>query len=101
MIGMEDLTIGVSTPGMESYVDALRAELLVGVGTKLNTSVTNIKTTLKTGWQGISEERFEKHLDDEVELIKSDLSAEFNDLMARLQELTKMYFDEDEQLISE
>jgi hypothetical protein len=98
MIGIDEMTIGVDKGGMGSYKDQLKADLLTSVAEKLDTAENNIDTSLKSGWRGASEEKFEKDLKEQIKKIKEDLADEYRDVESRLDDLQNFYYKEDELL---
>lgn len=100
-LGIDSLSIGVSTSGMESYQADLRAELLTDTVNKLQEEYQNIMNVINTGWQGVARDRFDTQFQNTCEKIGEDLTAEYNDLEARLAELQAFYFDQDQNLIEE
>lgn len=100
-LGMDSLSIGVSTSGMDTYREQLKADLLDKTVEKLNAELDAILQVINTGWQGVARDRFEKQLRDMCDKIGADLSAEYADLSARLDELQAFYFEQDQKLIVE
>ena len=97
-IGIEDMTIGVSGRGMEEYSEMLRTKILTEISEELETQREAIINSVRTGWRGSSEERFERLLRDEIEDIIDDLRQEYADLEGKLQDTGKYYVDQDEKL---
>ncbi len=100
-LGIGDLDIGVSSSGMNTYKENLKTQILTTMSENLDTEYQNIVTAVDGGWVGVSCDRFKEQLQAEIDLIKSDLTAEYNDLDARLSELANYYYNQDENMIGE
>ncbi len=100
-LGIDSLSIGISSSGMSEYKEALRADLLLSTQTKLEEEKNNILNVINTGWQGVARDRFEKQLTDECTRIGEDLEKEYKDLDARLSELENFYFEQDKSLLED
>jgi uncharacterized protein YukE len=97
-ITIDNLDIGVSAAGTEAYLENLKASLLTEVSTKID-DVEAITSALNSAWQGESRDKFDARFEKMREDIKSDLEAEYNDLAARLSELTNSYLHQDSNMI--
>lgn len=97
-IGIEDMTIGVSGRGMEEYSEMLRTRILTEISEELENQQEAIINSVRSGWRGNSEERFERLLGDEIDNIIEDLEHEYADLEGKLQDTGKYYVDQDEKL---
>ena len=98
---VDSLSIGVSSDGMANYKEELRAELLTQTVEKLDEEYNNIMNVINTGWQGVARDRFDNQFRAMCDAIGADLTAEYVDLEARLDELQAFYFDQDQKLIEE
>ncbi len=78
-LGIDSLSIGISSSGMTEYKEALKADLLLSTKAKLEEERTNIINSINTGWQGVARDRFEKQLTDECNKISEDLEKEYQD----------------------
>lgn len=100
-LDLSALDIGISATGMDEYQENLKAKLLTETKTKLMEEYENIMTSINTGWQGVSRDRFDAQLKAMCETIGADLDAEYADLASRLAELQAFYFEQDQALIEE
>ena len=98
-LGIEDLSIGISSKGLDSYLDTIKAEYLEKVS--IDTEVDAIIQVINTGWQGKSRDTFEKQLNQMADDIKADLKKEYKDLENRFKELEAFYFEQDNTLMNE
>lgn len=98
-LAITDLEIGVSTEGLEGYLAKLEADLLTSVATKID-DITNVTTALDAGWQGVARDRFDAQFTAMREKVKTDLQAEYANLVARLQELATDYVTQDQNMIA-
>lgn len=98
---ISEMTTGMSSGGMQQYLENIKAEILTSVTEKLDTARDEINKSLRTAWVGQSEQRFETLLTDAVENLKTELKAEYNALESRLNELQNNYFNQENALISE
>lgn len=98
---ISEMSTGMSTTGMQEYLDQIKAEILTDISNQLDTAREEIIKVLKTAWVGQSEERFETLLTDAVDDVKTELTAEYNALASRLNELQNNYFNQENALISE
>ena len=97
-VGIDDLTIGISAAGMEEYKKNLKAYLLTQSVDKINDTST-LEAAINNGWQGASRDVFMEKFNQMRESIVNDLSKEFDDLSARLEELEEDYFAQDNKMI--
>ncbi len=100
-LGMDSLSIGVSVNGMAEYKVNLKAELLTNVVDKIDEEYENIMNVINSGWQGVARDRFDAQFKAQCVAIGADLTAEYMDLEARLDELQAFYFEQDQALIEE
>lgn len=100
-LGIDALSIGVSASGMEAYKERLKVELLDDAVKQIEQAYTDVMTEVNKGWQGVARDRFEQQFKTMCENISADLSAEYADLSARLEELQAFYFEQDLNLIEE
>lgn len=100
-LGIDSLSIGISAEGMNSYKERLKVDLLDNAVKQIEQAYTDITTEINKGWQGVARERFEQQFKTMCENISADLSAEYADLSARLDELQSFYFEQDINLIEE
>ena len=97
-LGINDLSIGVSTSGLQAYLDELRASLLTEVESKID-DYTTVKSALDKGWQGVSRDNFETNFQEMREKVKEDLRLEYSNLHARIEELAYNYVQQDKNMI--
>lgn len=100
-LGINDLDIGISSEGMSTYKENLKTHLLDNTISELNTSYTEIMKVINLGWQGVARDRFDQKFNDTCKQIGEDLSAEYTDLCARLDEIQAYYYEQDLKLIDE
>jgi len=99
-LGIGDLSIGVSTAGLQTYKDGLRASLLTTVSEKID-NIDAINTELNRGWQGVSRDKFDVKFQGIRDMIKQDLAGEYANLEARLDELAYDYIKQDQNMIAD
>lgn len=51
-LDIDDLTIGYSSAGAKNYVEALNTKAITETNTLITTGITDIKASLRSGWQG-------------------------------------------------
>ena len=100
MLGIQDLTTGISTSGMQAYREELKSSLLLSSQEKLR-SLQEVETALNEGWQGTAADRFKTQMNATVEKICEDLQKEYADLENRLIDLESAYFNADNILMEE
>lgn len=98
-VGIDGLTMGVSTQGMQQYREDLRMELLEQTKEKLE-DVGEIQTAVDAGWQGEARDKFLIDFGEAIRSIEEDLVKEYNDLDNRLQELEQNYFTQDKNMMN-
>lgn len=96
---IDNLEIGVSTAGLEGYLDLLEANLLTEVANKID-DIESVTTALNAGWQGVARDRFDAQFATMREKVKADLQLEYANLVARLQELANDYIAQDQNMIA-
>lgn len=99
-VGIDGLSIGISSQGMDEYIEVLRISLLQNVKEQID-DVTELETKINAGWQGQSRDRFLNLFEQSRNNVKDDLEAEYNDLVARLVELQQNYFAQDANMIQD
>ncbi len=97
-IGISEMTIGVSSQGVEDYSESIRVEVLQNLSQTLDEEVAKVKTSLAQAWTGESEQVFEELLDKQVTVIKEDMESEYNDLNKKLVNLIGYYKNQDKKL---
>ena len=97
-LGIGDLTIGVSTTGLETYKASLKASLLNTVAEKIQ-DYSDVKSALDKGWQGASRDAFETRFENMRTKVIEDLQAEYRNLEARIEELAYNYIQQDKNMI--
>ncbi|MBE6155825.1 MAG: hypothetical protein E7164_03605 [Firmicutes bacterium] len=97
-LGIGDLTIGVSTTGLENYKAGLKAELLTTVEEKIN-DYSAVKSALDKGWQGVSRDNFERQFENMRKQVIEDLRLEYANIEARIEELANKYIRQDQSMI--
>ena len=97
-LGIDDLTIGVSSEGMENYIEELKADILVKVKDKIQ-DIDPVVKAINNCWQGKSKENFLKDFSRVTNTICDDLEAEYNDLKNRLDELKSFYYEQDQKMM--
>ncbi len=100
-LAINEMSTGMSVAGMQDYLENIKAEILTNVTNQLDTARDEITKSVRTAWVGQSEERFETLLTDAVDDVKTELTAEYNALASRLNELQNNYFNQENALISE
>lgn len=94
----DDVSQGISIKGMEEYIQNLQADLLTKVNEKLE-DTDAMSQAIARGWQGQSRDNFLVSFERGIRAVQSDLQAEYSDLMYRLSELTKNYYDQDKNMV--
>lgn len=97
---IDTMTQGVDHAGMETYREALKAEVLENTRTLIN-DVDEVESSINSAWQGVSRDRFLNDFSKSRESISTDLEAEYRNLEARLNELEYMYYQQDQNMIDE
>lgn len=100
-LGIDSLSIGVSSEGMTAYKEKLKVDLLDKAVEQIEQAYSDVMTEVNKGWQGVARDRFEQQFKTMCENISADLAAEYADLSARLDELQAYYFEQDLNLIEE
>lgn len=95
---IQDLSIGVSTKGLQTYKDKLEVELLDTVETKIN-AISGVTKALDRGWQGTSRDRFDAQFKAIRKKIIADLKDEYKNLEKRIDELAYNYVKQDMNMI--
>lgn len=98
---LNDLDIGISSQGMEDYKKALKTHLLDQTITELDAAYQEIMKVVNEGWQGVARDRFDQKFNNTCKQIGDDLSLEYVDLCARLDEMQAYYYEQDLKLIDE
>lgn len=97
-LNISDLSMGISSGGMERYKEDLKADILLKTIELIN-SVDPIVTKINDAWQGKSRDKFLEDFRESRELICEDLKLEYEDLSNRLEELKSNYFEIDQKLM--
>lgn len=100
-LSIGDMSTGMSTAGMEQYLENIKAGILTKVTSQLDTASEEIIKVLRTAWVGPSEQRFETLLTDTVDDLKTELTAEYDALASRISELENNYVNQENALIPE
>lgn len=99
-LGIDSLSTGISSIGMENYLETLKANLITSTVEKLN-NITEIETAIDAGWQGVAKERFMTQFETLRQSVSTDLEKEYQNLVNRLNELEEQYFQADINMIDE
>lgn len=99
-LGIADLSIGISASGMESYKEALKAELLISSKEKIN-NFAEVEAALNRGWQGAALDKFKVQFQTTATKICEDLDKEYQDLDNRLTDIQSAYFNADNNIIQD
>ncbi len=99
-LSIGDLTTGIDSNGMESYIDTLKASLITETKDKID-DISAIQSSIDAGWQGVAKDRFMKDFEEARKLVKEDLEKEYENLENRLAELQAQYFEADQNMIVE
>lgn len=99
-LGIGELSTGIDSKGMDSYLESLKAELITKTAEKIN-NITDIQGVIDAGWQGIAKERFMKAFETQREAVITDLGKEYANLLTRLSEVQTEYFQTDMQMLDE
>ena len=99
-MSLEDMTIGISKKGMESYREQLEHDLLISVVNEINDTEA-LEEAINKNWQGAARDRFIDDFNSARVEIGQDLKKEYNDLSARLTELESNYFAQDYMMIED
>lgn len=97
-MGISEMTEGISTNGMEEYLENLKAHLLTET-TKIINDTSALESAINSGWQGQSRDKFIEKFNEARMAISMDLKKEFKDLQNRLAELEMNYFAQDSKMI--
>lgn len=90
----DNVTEGIDTVGMRTYLDNLKVDLLDKVSEKIDDTQA-VEDAINNGWQGVARDRFLSQFASARRSIKKDLEAEYKDLKARFKELERFYFEQD------
>lgn len=99
-LGIGTLTHGVDTAGLQNYIGELKTSLLDNVADRIN-DVDAMNQAFDKGWQGLSRDRFDAQFEKQRQAVIEDLQAEYNDVIARLEELANDYINQDKNMIIE
>lgn len=99
-LGISDLTIGISSNGMEEYKEKLKIDLLQTSKDLIN-DVDSVITAINSGWQGVSRDKFLSQFAEARQKICDDLDKEYQDLENRLTDIQSAYYIADQNLIEE
>ena len=99
-ISINELSTGVDSDGMLSYIEDLKAVLITETIGKID-NIDAIDTAIKNGWQGVARDRFLTDFADARTSVKEDLEKEYKNLNYRLDELQSQYFQADLNMIDE
>jgi len=95
---LAEMTEGLSAKGMEAYLEALKANLLVKVADTLDTT-DELEAAINKGWQGVSRDKFMTQFNTAIKNTKEDLAQEYADLVNKLSELAQSYYAQDANMI--
>lgn len=93
-----ELTNGVSVNGAYDYLDGLNTEAIAGAVAALNNS-GNVKTALRSGWQGRAEANFEVNFDKSVELVVESLEMVKKEIEGVVANLVEDFAMNDQKMI--
>ena len=99
-LSIDELTMGVSGTGMDSYIKALQLKIVTQTVKKLE-NLKAVTKTIKSGWAGQSYDAFEKDLLTRIAEIKTELEAERDDLNKKLLDVKGAYYAIDRDLYRE
>lgn len=94
----DDVSQGISKQGMEQYIEDLKADLLIKVSEKLE-DTDAMAQAIARGWQGQSRDNFLDQFEKGIRAVQADLASEYSDLMMRLSELTRNYYEQDAKMV--
>lgn len=97
-LGIDTLTIGIDSNGMQNYRESLRIDLLQSTEQKIN-EFTEVEAAINNCWQGLSRDYFLDSFEDMRQRIIQDLEAEYRDLENRLVDLEEMYYKQDLEML--
>ena len=95
----DDVSQGISKQGMEEYIQNLQTDLLTKVNEKLE-DTDAMAQAIARGWQGQSRDNFLDQFEKGIRTVQSDLKSEYSDLMMRLSELTRNYYEQDAKMVN-
>lgn len=98
-VGIADLTEGISHAGMEAYLEELKATVLTETINVINNEADALQNAINVGWQGRARDVFFDKFNTVRSNIAEDLTQEYYDLVARLQELEDNYFNQDKKML--
>lgn len=98
-LGIDSLTTGISSSGMENYIEGLKAEYITTTE-ELIDDISNIQNIIDNGWQGVAKDNFMSQFEKARNNVKEDLRKEYDNLVARLNELQAQYFEADSNMVS-
>lgn len=97
---LNQLDIGMSTDGVATYLEELKANVLEKAKSALRgDKLESVVKAINNNWQGASRDKFLRDLDQAITHISEDLDAEYADLLARLEEIQNNYLKQDNQLM--
>lgn len=94
----DGVTEGIDRDAMKTYLENMKAELLDTVKEEID-NVQDVIDSINAGWQGAARDAFLKQFAAQRRIIKSDLSDEYADLMARFTELQAFYYRQDSEMM--
>jgi len=97
-LGIDEVTIGASASGVETYIEELKLEYIDEAIAALQ-DLSEVKATLEAGWQGVSQQRFIAALEDNSNNVVETLNGEYVKLQSALTSVAASFFDHDENLI--
>ena len=99
-LGIDSLSTGIDSKGMDAYLESLKADLITKTAEKIN-SIAEIESAINAGWQGIAKDRFMNDFEKQREAVITDLEKEYGNLLTRLNEVQTEYFQTDINMIDE
>lgn len=97
---LNGIDIGMSIAGIAEYLEDLKANVLEKAKSTLTgESLEKVVAAINNNWQGASRDKFLTNLEQAIKHISTDLDAEYDDLLARLEEIQNNYLKQDNQLM--
>ncbi len=94
-LGIGNLDVGLSIAGIDEYLNSMKVNLLASTEELLD-NVASVEQAINAGWQGMSKDKFLEDFMVARSTIKNDLALEYEDVVARFQELKNNFMYQDQ-----
>ena len=95
---ISDLSHGASVQGAYNYLDGLQTVAFAQAKEAIR-NTNELFATFRNGWQGSSEETFEKNMSEACETISQGLDEVYRAIYNLVSSLIQQYFDQDRKLV--